>query len=199
MHPQPPSASLVLRPDRSRVWAGLVVAGVPLVLLLVGALLAGATPLAVGVLVVAGVCAVIVPVLAGSGRVEVTDQDITVKEFFRKRRVLRARAARVVRARLVPLRGPVMDTVFVLDAHGAPLVRIPAYKYRSAEIDLLVPVLGLPCDVPDRPVTGPELSSRYPHMLGFAERRPVVTALVVAGGAVAFVVLVGVIAVISIL
>ncbi len=199
MHPQHPFAPLVLRPDRTRVWGGLVVAGVPLVLLLGGALLAGATMLAVGVGVVGVLCAVVVPVLVGASRVEVTGQEIAVKGFSGVRRVPRGQAARLVRARLVPLRGPAMDTLFVLDAHGTPLVRIPAHKYPPADVDRLVQVLGLPCDVPGRPVTGPELASRHPGTLGFTERRPVATSLLVVGAAITFVVVVGAVAVLTML
>ncbi|WP_125934537.1 hypothetical protein [Streptomyces sp. WAC 06738] len=122
-----------------------------------------------------------------SNRIVVTPHEIAVLGLFVRRRGQRVRAASVVRADVIQQRGGlIFDTVFVLDAAGAVVIRINANNYEPADIDLLVRSLGLPWNGPDAPVTAPQLSSVYPGMVPWYEAHPVQFAMAGTGAAVLF-------------
>lgn len=106
-------------------------------------------------------------------RITVTADEIAVTGLVYRKRVPRARTAQLVRAFIVQPRGPVIDTVFVLDARGKVAIRISGYRYRRTDIDRLVRVLGLPTSRPEQAVTANQLSAAYPGLVPWYEAHPV--------------------------
>jgi hypothetical protein len=151
---------------------------------LLGVLIASA-PFVVGALLVWG--------SRRCSRIIVTPHEIAVLGLIIRRRRQRARAVRVVRAHVVPSRGPVSDTVFVLDAAGKTVIRIWGHNYHRADIDRLVGFLGLPWSGPEQPVTANQLSTMYPGLVSWPEAHPFLLGLV---GALVAVVGSGVIAIV---
>lgn len=127
------------------------------------------------------------------GRIAVTHHEIAVLGLLVRRRRQRARAVRVVRATVVPVRGPITDIVFVLDAAGKTVIRINGHNYRRADVDRLVDFLSLPWSAPDGPVTANELSTMHPGMVPWREVHPYVFGLYVAVGTVAAIIIAAVI------
>ncbi|EHR60553.1 hypothetical protein [Saccharomonospora cyanea] len=175
---------VVLRPDTARAWAGVLLAAIPLGLVFAVTIVAGSAAGAAGVAGLSVLCFGVVVGIIRARHVEVTPHEVVVREpFAGTRRVPRRLVARLVRVDLVPLRGPAADTLFLLDAHGAVLARVPAQVYPRADIDRLVHLLGVPCERPGGPVTPQQLSGRLPGAVGVAERRPVAAYLALAGAA----------------
>lgn len=187
---------LVLRPGTARAWAGVLLAAIPLGILFAVTIVAGSAAGAAGIAGVSVLCFGIVVAIVRARHVEVTPHEVVVREpFAGERRVARHLVARMVRADLVPFRGPAADTLLLLDARGAVLARIPAQVYPRPDIDRLVQLLGVPCERPGAPVTPQQLSHRWPGAAGVAERRPFAAYLVLAGAALLLVVAVALVGV----
>lgn len=107
-----------------------------------------------------------------NSRIVVTPHEIAVLGLAFRRRVPRTGGVSVVRARVLQVRGPALDTVYVLDASGRVVIRINGLNYASAEIDRLVRFLGLPSSGPDAPVTAPQLAGMYPSVVSWHEAHP---------------------------
>jgi hypothetical protein len=180
---------LVLRTARER-WRPLAIAvlalfGLPFAAAAVAAAVAGEWGIALLTGGVVAVPAIVIGAHLRCSRIVVTPDEIAVRGAVVRRRVPRARAVRVVRADLVQPRGPVVDTVFVLDADGRVLVRFHGLHHRRADIDRVVAMLGLPAG-PSHVVTSNQLSALYPGIVPWHEAHPLrmvaytVTATVVA-------------------
>ncbi len=134
-----------------------------------------------GVLVGFAVAAVAIVVpLAGylrRARIVVTPSQITVRGLVTHKRADRDQAASIVRAVIVAPRAPMNDTIFVLDRDEKLLLRIHGVDYPTADLDRLVEVLGLPATTADRPVTATEVARRYPGLVPWIQRHPVMFAL----------------------
>lgn len=195
MHPHR-DHRVVLRPDTARAWAGVLLAAIPLGIVFAVTIVAGSVAGAAGVAGLSVVCFGVVVGIVRARHIEVTAHEVVVREpFAGTRRVPRHVVARLVRVDLVPFRGPAADTVFLLDAHGAVLARVPAQVYPRADVDRLVQLLGVPCERPGGPVTPRQLSGRLPEAAGVAERRPVAAYLALAGAGLLVIVVVAVIGV----
>lgn len=128
----------------------------------------------VGLIPLALAAAVVVPVtgVLVRSRIVVTPSEIIVRGFVTRRRADRAQAASIVRAVIVAPRGPISDTIFVLDRDEKPLLRIYGTNYARADLDRLVARLGLPAGTADRPITAAQLAGRYPGIVSWAEQHP---------------------------
>ncbi|WP_304455382.1 hypothetical protein [Nocardiopsis sp. YSL2] len=104
--------------------------------------------------------------------IELTEREIAVRGLCSRKRRSRARAARVVRATLVQMRGSPMETLFVLDANGGVLLRMRGELYAPEDLDLFVRELGVPCDGPDEPVTANRFAKSHPGLVSWVERHP---------------------------
>lgn len=121
-------------------------------------------------------------------RVTVTQEHLSMTGVLRTRCHPRARAAQVVRARLVK-KGRPYPVLFVLDAHGRVLLRVNGQNvgaYVPYDLDRLAHQLALPQTSLPGPLTGHQLAAAHPHLATATERRPVVTALLVLLGVVVF-------------
>ncbi|WP_116950747.1 hypothetical protein [Jiangella endophytica] len=181
---------LELRPSsrrrRSALVLGVVVTGLITVFLAIPGGIVGL----LGGLVLAAVVLAILHGHLRRARVVLTRSEIAVRGLVVHRRRDRARAASVVRAVVIPVRGSMADTVFVRDRDDHVLLRIHGSNYETADLDQLVARLGLPTGGPGAPVTAAQLARRYPGIVPFAERRPIAFSLLVAFGSMALLIIV---------
>lgn len=126
-------------------------------------------------------------------RIIVTPQEVRVVGLLLRRRRSRARIASIVRAAVIPLRGPITDSVFLLDSHRRVVLRIYGHNYTREDLDRLVGWLQVPWSGPDRPVTAKQLGGMYPGIVPWIERRPFVFAFALAGGTLAVLVIISLI------
>lgn len=180
---------LVLRPD-ARKGVALLVAGLLAAVVVVAAVLIGDAPTvfapivgaAFALPIVLGVCAFV------RSRIVLTTDEIVLGGIFSQQRRPRAQAAEVVRAALLAPRGSPGDTLFVLDARGKLLIRLPCGGYARSDVDRLVSALGLPCSGPGHAVDANELDRTYPGLVSRAERHPYRIAFAIAGVVIAAVI-----------
>jgi hypothetical protein len=189
---------LVLRKAREE-WrfaavAVFVVFGLPFAAAAVAAAVAGAWTVVAIVGLVVGVPGVAIWGHPRYSLIVVTPDEIVVRGFVVRRRVPRARAAQVVRADVVQPRGPIVDTVFVIDAAGDVLVRIYGRHFRRADIDRLVAFLGLPWTAPPGPVTAPTLATMHPGIVPSYEAQPSRLVAYAAVGAIVVIVIATIVA-----
>jgi hypothetical protein len=182
-------SGLVLRPDRRKVLATLVV----LVVITVGivtAILVGNAP-TVFAPVIGAVFAVLIilaiKALVG-GRISLTAQEFVVRGLVTQRRS-RSRVAEVVRATIVAPRVGGTDSLFLLDAHRNLVIRVSGTNYTRRQFDQLVDALGVPCSGPSRPVNAKQLAKTYPGLVSWVELHPnrLAFAIVACGTVIALV------------
>jgi len=70
------------------------------------------------------------------------------------------------------------STLFLLDAHGAPLLRMHGDFWAPEAIQEVVAAVGVPPLEIAEPVTAAALRSRFPAALGYRESHPVLAAVV---------------------
>ncbi|WP_106537434.1 hypothetical protein [Haloactinopolyspora alba] len=182
---------LVLRPAPSKQREILILATVLGAVFVALAAVYGATAALVTAAAVAAGLALLAAASSRS-RIVVTADEIAVVGPLRRRNVSRTRAASVVRTVLIPGRGPIVDTVFVLDGDGQGVLRISGHRYATDDVDRLVEHLGLPVSSPDRPLGMREFAEAYPGTVSRDERQPFRMMLVGAGIGVATIVLLAV-------
>ncbi|MDF5757348.1 hypothetical protein [Spongiactinospora sp. TRM90649] len=151
-----------------------LVAGLVATAVIVAAILIGDAPTVLAPIVGA---AFAIPVSLGIGafvraRIVLTTHEIVLRGIFFERRRSRSDAAEVVRATLTAPRGSPGETLFVLDAHRDPLIRLPVGGYARKDVDRLVSALGLPCGGPDHAVDANELARTYPGLVSWTELHP---------------------------
>ncbi|TDC54460.1 hypothetical protein E1281_16205 [Actinomadura sp. KC345] len=172
-------AELALRKSRGAIWGKVAAAVVA-----IGAL-AGEMALGFGreaALVSAVLVTVLLVVLVWEdhrARLTLTAHEIVVRDVFRRRRRPRARIARMVRATIHRVNAESEDALFLLDARGDVLLRVSGTDYKTEDLDRLVDALGVPCDGPDHEVRAAELDSMHPGLTSWAERHPVLLAIVI--------------------
>lgn len=183
---------LELRPSASRrrtvmLTAGIVYSVFALVMVAVGGV--------VGLLIALSLCAAglaVGYVYLRRSRIVLTPAEIAVTNLLGTRRQALADVTSVVRATLVPPRGPVVPTLFLL---GGPaqdvLFRFRVTHYESYDLDVLIERLGRPTIVHDRPMTGAQLDREHPGLVRLSERRPYSFSFAVGCGIVALVVFLG--------
>lgn len=179
---------LELLPSAGRRRVAFITAAVIGGLFTLGATAGAGTP---GLLIGLAIMAVLLLVMfvhLRQARIEVTGSQIIVHGALVTRRRERSRAASVVRAVVIPVRGPSTDTVFVRDTDDAALLRIHGNNYDRDDLDRLVAHLGLPATGPDRPVTAAQLARQYPRIVPWIERHPFKFAFAVAFGFMALIV-----------
>jgi hypothetical protein len=128
----------------------------------------------------------------------VTPHEITVRGLLFRRRGKRARAVSVVRARVIQPRALVFDTVYVIGADGAAVIRINGQHYARADMDRLVAFLGLPWSGPSDPVTAPQLDAAYPGVVPWHQAHPYQFGMAGAGFGVVLAVLIAVVSMLAI-
>lgn len=173
---------LVVRPD---FWTGLIVLVVMAMAAagIIAAILIGDAP-TVFALIVGGLFAVLVPLAVGallSARITLTAHELVVQGLFSRKRLPRSRIAEVVRASITAPRGGAGESLFVLDAQRALLVRVQGGLYAREDLARLVDALGVPCSGPDGPVGAKEFAKTYPGLVSWVERHPYGIAFAVAG------------------
>ncbi|MGW2306548.1 hypothetical protein [Actinomadura luteofluorescens] len=173
---------LVVRPDFR---AGLIV----LIVLavagagIVAAILIGDAP-TVFAPIVGGLFAVLVPLGIGSlvsARITLTVHELVVQGLFYRKRLPRPNIAEVVRASLIAPRGGAGESLFLLDAQRALLVRVQGSLYTREDLARLVDALGVPCSGPAGPVTAKKFARTYPGLVSWVEQHPYRLAFVIAG------------------
>lgn len=150
---------------------------------------------ATGLLIALSLC--VVALAAGyvylrRSRIVVTPAEIAVTGLFRTRRQPLDEVTSVVRATLVPPRGPVVPTLFLIGGPGPDvLLRITVTHYESYDVDQLLRHLGRPAIEHDRPMTAARLADEHPGIVPLAERRPYSSSFAVRCGIVVLVIAIG--------
>ncbi|TDE00094.1 hypothetical protein [Jiangella asiatica] len=184
---------LELRPSPARRRLAYVMTAVVGAVFAIGGTIAAGVP---GLLIGLAVSALMLAVMYGHlrrSRIVVTSSEIVVHGLVITRRRERSRAASVVRAVVIPVRGPAVDTVFVRAADDSRLLRIHGNNYEAEDLDRLVAHLRLPSTGPDRPVTAGQLDRAYPSLVPWVEAHPFRFSFAVAFGFVTLVVVVGIV------
>ncbi|SEE78301.1 hypothetical protein [Jiangella alba] len=148
-----------------------------------------------GLLIVLSLCAIGLAlgyVYLRRSRIVLTPAELAVTGLFGTRRQPLAEVTSIVRATLVPPRGPVVPTLFLL---GGPaqevLFRFNVTHYESYDLDALIERLGRPTVVFDRPMTGAQLDREHPGLVRLSERRPYSFSFAVGCGVVVLVIVIG--------
>ncbi|WP_053202330.1 hypothetical protein [Jiangella muralis] len=185
---------LVLRPSKRRRRTVMVTA---VIVYSVFALVTVALGGVVGLLIVLSLCAVGLAlgyVYLRRSRIVLTPAEIAVTGLLGTRRQPLADVTSIVRATLVPPRGPVVPTLFLL---GGPaqdvLFRFNVTHYEDYDLDELIERLGRPTIVHDRPMTGAQLDRETPGLVRLSERRPYSFSFAVGCGFVAAVIVIAVV------
>ena len=174
-YPAGPAAPLVLRPAARVRWATVIVSVVPSVALLPQVAEVAEVPVVVATAAAEALLCVLLLVRAFRMRTVVTEHHIETQTFFRHRVRARADAAKVVRAVLIPPRGPAFPVVFVLSSQGTVLARLNGGTYPEEALERLVAHLRLPTGGPSQPVTASQLARDYPGIVPYVEERPFLT------------------------
>lgn len=122
-------------------------------------------------------------------RIVATATDIAVTGF-RTRRLPLSEVTTVVRASVVPARGPVAPTLFLRGAGDRVVLRIRADYYETGDLDQLVRRIGRPAIEHDRPMTAAKLAAEHPGIVPWVERRPIAFSFAVGFGMVVLVILI---------
>lgn len=182
---------LELRPSARRRRTVMVTAGLALAIVAIGAAAGGGVA---GLLVALAICAVGLGLgyaYLQRSRIVATSSEIAVAGLFRTRRQQLADVTSVVRATIVPPRGPATPTLFLRGAGDRLLLRINAGHYESHDLDQLVRLLGRPAVVHDRPTTGAQLHREHPGLVRLPEQRPFSFSFAVGCGTVLLVIVIG--------
>jgi hypothetical protein len=188
---------LELRPSARRVRTVVVTAGLVFAVFVMVATIAG------GLLGLLGSLALCAAGLSAGytylrrSRIVVTATEIAVTGFRVRRRPL-SEVTSVVRATVVPVRGPVQPTLFLRGAGDRVVLRIRADHYETDDLDLLIRRIGRPAIEHDRPMTAAQLAAEHPGIVPWMERRPIAFSFAVGCGTVVLVILIaGVVAALS--
>lgn len=150
---------------------------------IVAAILIGDAP-TVFALIVGSLFVILLPLAIGallSSRVTLTAHELVVQGLFGRKRWPRSRIAEVVRASITAPRGGAGESLFVLDAQRALLVRVQGSLYTQTDLTRLVDALGVPSSGPDGPVSAKKFAETYPGLVSWVERHPYRLAFAFAG------------------
>ncbi|MEU8801004.1 hypothetical protein [Spirillospora sp. NPDC048819] len=97
--------------------------------------------------------------------------------FGRARWIERDRIARIVDARIDTGNGST-KLVFLVDAEGRRLLRLPGHSVRDGQLDQVVQLLGKPVRRPSgHSLSAKKFDKQHPGLVGWHERHPVLTAV----------------------
>ncbi|WP_116950746.1 hypothetical protein [Jiangella endophytica] len=187
---------LELRPSARRRRTVMVTAGLVLAVFVMAATIAGG---------VAGLLVSLIIGAAGLGigffylsrsRIVLTPSEVAVTGLFGARMQPLGDVTTIVRATVIPPRGPAAPTLFLRGAGDQVLMRINAGHYETHDLDELVRRLGRPAVEHDRPMTAAQLDREHPGIVRWPERRPYSFAFAVGCGTVVLVILIGTAAVV---
>ncbi|MUL41450.1 hypothetical protein FZ103_09730 [Streptomonospora sp. PA3] len=180
---------LVLRPGLQK---GLLLPGVSVVagIVIVGGVIAGSAPMA-AVLIVGGLFTVSAVLMIGAvltSRITLSAHELVVQGLFGRHRRPRSAIAEAVRVTIVGANGrSAGESLFLLDTHRDPLIRVSGGAYTREDFDRLVDALGVPCSGPEGPVTAKEFHRMHPGLAPWAERHATLLAFAIVGAVCALI------------